>query len=65
MKTEQSKQPQYFVFKLGFRNRGRELAKIGDQFFELDDLSKHSGKPKKQAKPLTLEPFEQIKAVQQ
>lgn len=62
-KIEKSKTERFFVFHLGFRNRGREVAKIGDDFYEMEDLSQLSGKPKKRAKPVVCKPFEKIEKV--
>lgn len=53
----------YNVFCVGFREAKRQVAKYGEYFYELDDLSKHSGKPKKAAKPVKAKPFEKFEPV--
>ncbi len=63
MKTEKNNNERYFVFNLGFADRGRQVARFGDLFFELEDISKYSGKPKKKAKPVKLKPYEKIKSL--
>lgn len=50
----------YNVFCVGFSEPKRQVAKYGEHFYELNDLSKHSGKPKKAAKPIKARPFEKF-----